>query len=42
VIPLNVTKDLESDLIGGLLGCDLDQANVVPNFLRLEVYECSC
>jgi hypothetical protein len=28
-MPLNVTTDLESDLIGGLFGCDLDQANVV-------------
>jgi hypothetical protein len=31
VLPLNVTTDLESDLIGGLFGCDLDQVNVVPN-----------
>jgi hypothetical protein len=29
---LNVTSDLESDLlIGGFLGCDLDQINVRPN-----------
>jgi hypothetical protein len=26
-----VTTDLESDLIGGLFGCDLDQINLVPN-----------
>jgi hypothetical protein len=32
VFPLNVTTDLESDLIGGLFGCDLDQVNVVPNY----------
>jgi Reverse transcriptase (RNA-dependent DNA polymerase)/Endonuclease-reverse transcriptase len=31
VMPLNVTTDLESDLIGGLFGCDLDQTNLVPN-----------
>jgi hypothetical protein len=31
VMPLNVTTDLESDHIGGLFGCNLDQANVVPN-----------
>jgi hypothetical protein len=31
VIPLNLTADLKSGLIGGLLGCDQDQANVVPN-----------
>jgi hypothetical protein len=31
VIPLNVTSDLESDLIGGLLGCELDQINERPN-----------
>jgi hypothetical protein len=31
VLPLNVTTDLESDVIGGLFGCDLDQVNVVPN-----------
>jgi hypothetical protein len=27
MIPLNVKSDLESDLIGGLFGCDLDQIN---------------
>jgi hypothetical protein len=27
----NLTTELESDLIGGFIGCDLDQANVVPN-----------
>jgi hypothetical protein len=26
-----VKTDLESNLIDGLFGCDLDQANVVPN-----------
>jgi hypothetical protein len=31
VLLLNVTTDLESDLIGGLFGCDLDQVNEVPN-----------
>jgi hypothetical protein len=31
VLPLNVTTNLESDLIGSLFGCDLDQVNVVPN-----------
>jgi hypothetical protein len=31
VLPLNVTTDLESDLIGGLFGCDLHLVNVVPN-----------
>jgi hypothetical protein len=31
VLSLNVTRDLESDLIGGLFGCNLDQDNVVPN-----------
>jgi hypothetical protein len=31
VLPLNVTTDLESDRIGGLFECDLDQVNVVPN-----------
>jgi hypothetical protein len=30
VLPLNVTTDLESDLIGGLFQYDLDQVNVVP------------
>jgi hypothetical protein len=29
VLPLNVTTDLESDLNGGLFGCDSDQVNVV-------------
>jgi hypothetical protein len=30
--PLNdLTSDLESDLIGGLFGCDLDQINARPN-----------
>jgi hypothetical protein len=31
VVPLNVTTDLEGDLIGGLYECDLYQANVLPN-----------
>jgi hypothetical protein len=31
MMPLNVTSDLESDLIGGLFGCDLDQINERPN-----------
>jgi hypothetical protein len=31
VLPLNVTTYLESDLIGGLFGCYLDQVNVVLN-----------
>jgi hypothetical protein len=31
MMPLNVTSDLESDLIGGLLGCDLDQIHERPN-----------
>jgi hypothetical protein len=31
VLPLNLTTDLESILIGGLFGCNLDQFNVVPN-----------
>jgi hypothetical protein len=31
VLPLNVTTDLESDLIGVLFGCDLDQVYVMPN-----------
>jgi hypothetical protein len=31
VVPLNVTTNLENGIIGGLLGCDLDQTNVVPN-----------
>jgi hypothetical protein len=31
VLSLNVTTDLESDLIGGLFGCNIDQVNVVPN-----------
>jgi hypothetical protein len=30
-MPLNVTSDLESDLIGGLFGCDLGQINERPN-----------
>jgi hypothetical protein len=30
MIPLNVTSDLESDLIGDLFGCDLDQVNERP------------
>jgi hypothetical protein len=30
MIPLNVTSDLESDLIGRLFGCDLDQINERP------------
>jgi hypothetical protein len=31
VLPLNVTTDLESDLVSGFVGCDLDQVNVVHN-----------
>jgi hypothetical protein len=31
MIPLNVTSNLESDLISGLFGCDLDQINERPN-----------
>jgi hypothetical protein len=31
MMPFNVTSDLESDLIGGLFGCDLDQINGKPN-----------
>jgi hypothetical protein len=31
MIPLNVTSDLERDLIGGLFGCDLGQINEMPN-----------
>jgi hypothetical protein len=31
MIPLNVTSNLENDLIGGLVGCDLDQINKRPN-----------
>jgi hypothetical protein len=31
MIPLNVTSDLKSDLIGGFFGCDLDQINERPN-----------
>jgi hypothetical protein len=31
VLPLNVTTKLESDLIGGLFRCDLEQVNEVPN-----------
>jgi hypothetical protein len=31
MMPLNVTSDLKSDLIGGLFGCDLDQINEGPN-----------
>jgi hypothetical protein len=31
MMPLNVTSDLESDLIGGLFGYDLDQINERPN-----------
>jgi hypothetical protein len=31
VLPLYVTTDLESDLIWGLFGCNLDQVNVVPH-----------
>jgi hypothetical protein len=27
MMSLNVTSDFESDLIGGLFGCDLDQIN---------------
>jgi hypothetical protein len=30
-VPLNVTIDLESDHISGLIGCDLDKVNVVPD-----------
>jgi hypothetical protein len=28
---MNVTSDFESDLIGGLFGCDLDQTNERAN-----------
>jgi hypothetical protein len=31
MISLNVTSDLESDVIAGLFGCDLDQINERPN-----------
>jgi hypothetical protein len=31
VLPLNVTTDLESDLVGGLIECNLDQVNVALN-----------
>jgi hypothetical protein len=31
MMPLKVTSTLESDLIGGLFGCDLDQINEKPN-----------
>jgi hypothetical protein len=31
MIPLNVTSELESDLIGGSIGCDWDQINERPN-----------
>jgi hypothetical protein len=31
MFPLNVTSDLESDLIGGLFGCDLDKIIKRPN-----------
>jgi hypothetical protein len=41
MMPLNVTSDLESHVIGGLFGCDLDQINARPNknasFLELVV-----
>jgi hypothetical protein len=31
MMPLNVTSDLESDVIGGVFGCDLKQINERPN-----------
>jgi hypothetical protein len=31
LMPMNVTTDLESDLIEGLLSCDLEQINATPN-----------
>jgi hypothetical protein len=43
MIPLNVTLDLESDLIGDLVGCDLVQINERPKengtFSAVEGYE---
>jgi hypothetical protein len=33
----NVTTELESNLIGGFIGCDLDQANVVPDGIFLDL-----
>jgi hypothetical protein len=39
---LNVTSDLEGDLIGGLFECDLDQINERPNENSTGVYEHSC
>jgi hypothetical protein len=44
-MPLILTTDLKSDIICGLFGCDLDQANVIPNdngtFLDLELTDAS-
>jgi hypothetical protein len=36
-LPLNVTTDLESDLIGDFVGCDLDQ--VKGHFFGLGIYK---
>jgi hypothetical protein len=33
----NVTTELEINLIGGFIGCDLDQANVVPDGTFLDL-----
>jgi hypothetical protein len=42
VMPLNVSSDLESDIILGLFGCDLDQANVVFTNAPVDVFvECA-
>jgi hypothetical protein len=41
-----VTTDLEIDLIGGLLNCDLEQINAIPNqygrFLDLVFFRMRC
>jgi hypothetical protein len=34
VLPLNVTTDLGSDLIGGLFGCDLDQVECLDTLVK--------
>jgi hypothetical protein len=31
LLPMGITNDLESDLIEGMLGCDLGQINSIPN-----------
>jgi hypothetical protein len=31
LLPMGITTDLESDLIEGMLCCDLDQINLTPN-----------